>query len=1025
MNFRKVNNLTGLVVGLIATTVYLITMEPTVSFWDCGEFISCAQNIEVGHSPGAPLFMMIQRMFGMLASKPEHVALMMNAWSAIASGLTILFLFWTITHFARRIAVGREGEPDGNQLLLIMGAGAVGALAYTFSDTFWFSAVEAEVYATSSFFTALVFWAILKWEHVADEPNADRWLVFIAYMMGLSVGIHLLNLLTIPALTMVYYYRKNKPTINGSIIAFLIGCALLGFVQFGVLQGLPIIASKLDLLFVNDFGMPFDSGAFTFVILLVAALVAALIFIKKKGWYMIHTGMLCLVFIIIGFSSYMAPMIRSRADVPVDMTNPDNAISLVSYIQREQFGHNPLLVGPDFNKIPRKYNEVGKKYVRSTDKDGNDVYEEVGTKKEADFEASDLRFFPRIWDYNDEGHKRFYRSYLGLDQNEDATGADNLKFFFGYQINWMWWRYFMWNYAGRQNDFEGQGDPKNGNWISGIGLIDNTLRGLGDVDARSADGYNDGYKNNPARNELYLLPFILGIVGMVFQFDKNWKDAITVLVLFFFTGIATAIYLNMPPLQPRERDYAFAGSTYAFAIWIGLGVLLVNQLFQKFAKGKAGGAIAIILCLLAVPTLMAKEEWDDHDRSRKYLAKATASNALNSCAPNAILFTFGDNDTYPLWYMQEVEGLRRDVRVINMSLLGIDWYIEQLNYRINDAMPVPMIWKREHYLGDRRNYMRYVNSPQIPSDRYFNLSEICEFMLSDNPNNKIALSDGSRENFIPSKNFYLPPLSKAELIAKGFITAADTNNIDTNIRWTLPKDISYKDDLATLQILAGIAAEGWERPIYFSGGLPGDNYVGLNDYMRLEGIVYRLMPFRARNIEPPIAGEMGSINTDKSYDLFVNQYQWGNADRNDVYFDEKNRIMFAAYRINSARIAMELAGKGQKEKAKEVLDAVYNGIKESSYHYDATAYYLTLGYFRIGDKATAHELAMRIAKNASDDISYYQTLDDGGKTSLSGDIQRDLSIVGVLYQAASQYGDTETAEELKAQLDVLQARARQ
>lgn len=1017
MNFRKVNNIVGWITGLIAITVYLVTMEPTVSFWDCGEFISCAYKIEVGHSPGAPLFMMIQRIFGMLAgSNHANVAMYVNAWSAIASGLTILFLFWTITHFARRLTVGRTGEPNSNQTILIMGAGLVGALAYTFSDTFWFSAVEAEVYATSSLFTALVFWAILKWEHVADKPYADRWLVFIAYMMGLSVGIHLLNLLAIPAVTMVYYFRRYDANRRGTIIAFLIGCAILGLVQYGILQGLPIIASKFDLFFVNSMGMPFDSGAFVFIILLIAALVWGLMYIRKKGWYLAHTGMLCIIFIIIGFSSYLAPIIRSRADVPVDMTNPDNAISLVSYIAREQFGSQPLLFGPDFDKRPIDYDKTGDRYVRSQ-VDGKDHYEDVGDKIEPKFSSADKRFFPRIWDYNDPNHKSFYRSYLGLSENESPTAADNFRFFFNYQINWMWWRYFMWNYSGRQNDFEGQYDAKRGNWITGIGPIDKML-GRGDLNTMQ-----DGFKNNPARNQFYMLPFIVGILGLVFQFNNNKKDGFTVLVLFFFTGIATAIYLNMPPLQPRERDYAFAGSTYSYAIWIGLGVLMLNQLFQKAVKGPAAGIIAIVIGLLACPVIMAKDGWDDHDRSNKTLAKATASNVLNSCAPNAILFTFGDNDTYPLWYMQEVEGLRTDVRVINMSLLGIDWYIDQLNHRINDAMPVPMIWKREHYIGDRRNYMRYVESPQIASDRYFNLQEICDFIISDNPNAKVQMSDGSRENFLPSKNYFIPSLSKAELVEKGLLSANDTGRINTEVKFSLPQDIVYKDDIATLNIIAGIASEGWKRPIYFSGGLPGDNYVGMDNYMRLEGVVYRLLPYTYQSYEAPIAGEMGSVDAEKSYDLFMNKYMWGNADRNDVYFDEKNRIMFAAYRINSARIAMEIAAAGNPEKGKQVLDKVKKMITESSYHYDATAYYMAMGYYQIGDKNAGREMTMEVVDNAVDDINYIVGLKDDEKELLRSDIQRDFSIIGTLARAARQNGDEATAKELEDKMTMLQNKA--
>ncbi|MCD6065023.1 MAG: hypothetical protein K0R82_2934, partial [Flavipsychrobacter sp.] len=687
MNFRKINNLVGWITFVIATTVYFLTMEPTVSFWDCGEFISCAYKVEVGHSPGAPLFMMIQRMFGLLAGgNLQKVAVMTNAWSALASSLTILFLFWTITHFAKRLLARGEENPDTNRTILIMGAGLVGALAYTFSDTFWFSAVEGEVYATSSVFSAIVFWGILKWEHAADTKYADRWLLFIAYMIGLSVGVHLLSLLGIPAIAMVYYYRRYKPTTGGAIAAFIVGGVLLGLVQYGVLQGIPILASKFDLLFVNSFGLPFDSGAITFIILLIAALVWGLNFAKRRGNYTAHTALLCLTFIVIGFSSYLAPIIRSRADVPIDMTNPDNAISLTSYIQREQFGQQPLLYGQDFTARPIAYPEKGYQYDRST-KDGKDHYEIVGKKLEQEFAPEDKRFFPRIHDNNDPSHIRFYRDFLGLAEGEQPTSADNYSYFFNIQLNWMWWRYFMWNYAGRQNDMQGHAyNAKDGNWISGIKFIDKA-RGLGDLDKMQ-----DGYKNSPARNQLYFLPFILGLLGLIYQFNNNKPDGIVTLVLFFFTGIAIAIFLNMPPLQPRERDYAYA-STYAYAIWIGLGVLMVNDLFQRFLKGASGIYASIALCLLAVPTLMAAEEWDDHDRSKKTLARASAWNVLQSCAPNAILFTYGDNDTYPVWYLQEVEGIRKDVRVINMSLLGIDWYINQLNHKINDADAVPMLWK--------------------------------------------------------------------------------------------------------------------------------------------------------------------------------------------------------------------------------------------------------------------------------------------------------------------------------------------
>lgn len=1012
MNFRKVNNLMGWITFAIATLVYFMTMEPTVSYWDCGEFLSCAYKIEVGHSPGAPLFMMIQRMFGLLAGgNLQKVAIMINAWSALASSLTILFLFWTITHFAKRLINTSSEEPTSQQTMLIVGAGLVGALAYTFSDTFWFSAVEAEVYATSSFFTALVIWAILKWEHAANTRHADRWLVFIAYMIGLSVGVHLLCLLTIPALAMVYYFKRYEVTSVGTLIALVIGCMLLALVQFGILQGIPVLASKFDLFFVNSMGMPFDSGAVVFMLLLIAILIWAVIFARKRNYYLLHTGLLCIIFVLIGFSSYLAPLIRSRADVPIDMTNPDNAISLTSYLKREQFGQQPLLYGPDFDARPIDYSYKGYYYARSK-KDGKDYYETVGQKIDYVFAPEDKRFFPRIHDFNDPNHIRFYRSYLGLGENESPTSADNMSFFLRYHIDWMWWRYFMWNYSGRQNDFEGQGEPKNGNWITGIKWLDKAM-GRGDIDVLP-----NGYSQNPARNQYYLLPFILGILGIIFQFNRNRRDGIITFMLFFFTGIAIAIYLNMPPVQPRERDYAYV-STYPFAIWIGLGVLFIHNLLRNTLKGTSGIMASILLCLVAVPVLMAKENWDDHDRSKKNLALNTARNVLNSCAPNAILFTYGDNDTYPVWYAQEIEGIRPDVRIINTSLLGIDWYIDQLSHAINDAAPVPMIWKREHFLGDRRNYVTHYASPQVDQNRYFNLVDICKFIISDDPQTKLSTRNGGADNYIPTKNMFVPSISMEQIVKAGMLKDADTANYDNDIKFTLPKDHATKDDLAMMNIIAANAMNGWTRPIYFSSGLPGDNYMGLADYMRLEGTVYRLMPFKYRYPSPISRQYTGTTDVDKSYDLFMNTYDWGNAKRNDVYHDEKNRIMFMIYRINSARLAAYLTDRGEKDKAVAVLDKVLNGISEYAYYYDVTCYYMAVEYYRAGAIEKGRNLAKKLVRNSAANINYILTVDEDLREGMLDDRNQDFTVINSLKETASAAGDTATAKEFEQTMNGL------
>jgi len=1028
MNYRKINNIVGWITGAIAFVVYLMTMEPTGSFWDCGEFLSCAYKLEVGHSPGAPFFMLLQRLFAIFSGGPaltggssisDHgvvgAATMINSMSALMSALTILFLFWSISHFARKLVVGGNTEPDKDQTILIMGASLVGALAYTFSDTFWFSAVEAEVYATSSFFTAITFWAVLKWEHVADNKHADRWLILIAYLVGISVCVHLLNLLTIPPIAMVYYFRRYKPTATGTFLAFIAGCAVLAFVQFGVIQYIPKIASKFDIMFTNDFGTSFDTGAIVFLLLLVGLLIGLLFIAKKKQFYTMHTAVLAVVFIMIGYSSYFTAIIRSRADVPIDMTNPDNPYSFLDYVNREQFGQQPLLFGPYYNSRWDDIKETGKQYAQ-VKQDGKDHYEVVGTKSEPVYSGDQVHFFPRIYDNNDQGHVNYYKNFLGLGDNDEPTGADNLKYFFGYQMNWMWWRYFMWNYAGRQNDIEGQIDPQRGNWISGITPIDK-FRGLGDTDKMG-----DGYSNNEAHNKLYFLPFILGIMGLIFQFNRKKEDGIVVLSLFFFTGAAIGIYLNMPPLQPRERDYAFAGCTYTFAIWIGLGVLMVADLLRKTIKGPASAYGAIALCLLAVPALMAKVEWGDHDRSKKTLALAVARNTLSCVEKDAVLFTFGDNQTYPLWYIQEVEGFRKDVRVINTSLLGIGWYIDQLNYKVNEADAVPMIWKTPDYVGDRHNYIFYNKNAHLPEDKFFNLADICKFMISKDPANLAQTTRGNEAmNYMPSRNFFAPSLSAEELISRGWIKSDDTGRISTDMKFTYPKTTAYKGDLAVLNIIAAVANNGWKRPLYFDAGLRQGDYGGTGDYMHMEGLVYRLLPFKYTDpVSKANPQVLGSINTDKSYDLWM-KFMWGGSQRSDVYFDEPNRHELITYRIDGAFLANQLAAEGKKDKAEKVLDLVINNITEHaySYSYDYSGYLLAAAYYKAGKPEKGNKIAMKITRNSADYINWVSSLSDDSKAQLAGDVKYQFQVMQSLMSTAAQNGDTVTAKNIYGTMETL------
>lgn len=1017
MNYRLVNNVTGWIIGIAALAVYLATMEPTTSFWDCGEFLSCGYKLEVGHSPGAPFFMILQRLFAILfgdgaaltAQPNEHAAWAINSLSAVMSALSVLFLFWTITHFGRRL-VAKEGEQlNNNQIILIMGAGIVGALANTFSDTFWFSAVEAEVYATSSFFTAFTLWAILKWEEIADEPYADRWLILISYLIGLSVCVHLLNLLTIPPVAMVYYFRKYKFSYKGLALAFLAGCAALAFVQFGVIQYIPKIASWFDIMFTNSFGLPFDTGALVFLVIVAAVMFWSVSFARKKGNYLLHTSLLCLTYILIGYSCYLVAIIRSRADVPIDMTNPDNPISFLDYVNREQFGQQPLFFGPYYTSRYDDLDTSGKLYIQAKVA-GKDRYVQVGTKKIPKYPPDQTHFFPRIWD-SEGNHANFYRNFLGLKEGEEPSTADNFKFFFTYQMGWMWWRFFMWDFAGRQNDMEGQLDVQKGNWISGIPAIDGA-RGLGNT-----DNMGEGYSNNGAHNKLFLLPFFLGIAGLIYQFNRKRNDGIVVLALFFFTGAAIGIFLNMPPLQPRERDYAFAGCTFTFTIWIGLGVLMVNELLQKYLKN-ASTYVSIGACAMGVPVLMAVQEWDDHDRSRKTLAQAVAYNTLNACAPNAVLFTFGDNQTYPLWYLQEIEGVRKDVRIINTSLLGIDWYVDQLNYKVNDADAVPMMWTRKDYMGENHNYLSYFDNPKlgIPKNQYINIYDVCNFMNSDEPDNKLELRGGGTSNYMPTKNFYVPVPSKEQLLKNGLIYGVDTAQVVTEMKFTYPKEVAFKSDLAILNIIAGVAKEGWKRPLYFDAGLRQGDYAGTGDYMRLEGTVYRLMPYKVIDSgKSSQAGILGTINSEKSFDLFM-KYRWGGAERNDVYFDEPNRHELYTYRVQAASVANVLISEGKKDKAILLLDKVMQGITEHSYYYDFTAYFIASAYYRAGDVAKAQALSKKIVRNTENHLAWVSTLSESGKGTIAYDVRQKLQVMNSLASAAYYAGDSTYAKVLMTKL---------
>ena len=987
MSFKKINNITGWAVFLVASLVYLMTMEATGSFWDCGEFVSSAYKLQIPHPPGAPLFVLLGRLFT-IPLDGHHAALGVNTMSALASGFTILFLFWSITHFARKIVQNHAEVLSGNQVFSIMAAGVVGALAYTFSDSFWYSAVEGEVYALSSFFTAIVFWAILKWEHEVTREQkegvkgnftrADRWLILIFYLIGLSIGVHLLNILTIPAIVMIYYFKRYKVTMKGSVIAFIVGCIITGFVQKAVIQWSIKGAGDLDILFVNNFGMPFFSGFASYFVLVAGILWFGLRFntgqIKKfvgfPVWlslliilfcypflnsvgtiiiFIVGLGVLLMLayffrggifpilkisiwaiaFMIIGYSSYFTTLLRSNANPSVDMFNVDNPVSLVGYLSREQYGDWPIIKGQDFTAGSVEGNEYNPEY--QTEEyfiKGKKKYEKLGLKQTPIYHDEDLHIFPRMWDNsNDQGHADYYLGFTditrdpksGLYSDKPSMG-DNIKFFVGYQTNWMYLRYFMWNFAGKQDDIQGidVGNRRDGNWKTGIPFWDNMR--LGDQSKMP-----DSLKHNKANNSLFALPLLLGILGFIFQYKKDKKDTLVTGLLFFFTGFAIVFYLNQAGNQPRERDYAYVGSFYAFAIWIGLGVLFVKEQLNKLMENKMAGYVAGALCVLAVPVIMANQEWDDHDRSKKVLARDLATDYLESCAPNAILITFGDNDTYPLWYAQEVEGIRRDVRVINSSLLGTDWYINQLRYKVNQSDPIDLIWNEDQIMGSKRDAVYFF--PELPGatvdqTKPMSLDTLLrDYAGSDDPK-RMYLPQGREEylNIYPTKNLKVPV--DIETVRKnGTVNLGDS--VVKEMIFTIPKNVIGKNDAAILNI---IAANKWKRPIYFTSPY---GELGFENYLRTDGLTYRLVPIKHADANNPNP----DINRNWAVDKMLNKFVFGNADKHGVYYDEENRRHLNTIRMQYAQTALNLVDNSRMGDAKKLLERCDKMMLEENFPY--------------------------------------------------------------------------------------------
>ena len=1000
--FKLYNSIFGWLSFLIALITYMLTLEPTTSYWDCGEFIATAFKLEVGHPPGAPLFMIVARFFAMFASDTSQVAFMINSLSAVASAFTILFLFWTITHIARKI-VAPKGEFNTVSILMILGSGLVGALAYTWSDTFWFSAVEAEVYASSSLFTALVFWCILKWEDQSDQPYANRWIILIAYLMGLSIGVHLLNLLAIPAIVFVYYFKKYEPTPKGIIYASLIAVVLLGAVMYGIIPGVIKVASWFELLFINGMGMPYNTGIAIYGLLLLGGLVYGLYYSFQKKKHLMNMILLSFTVILIGYSSFTMIVIRSQANPPMDENNPENVFALLSYLNREQYGDRPLVYGAYYNAPVKSSKRGAPTYVQ---KDGE--YVATYPRETMEYDKRFESLFPRMWS-RQETHQRAYKQWGNVkgravkvngETEYVPTFGENMNYFFSYQLGHMYFRYFMWNFAGRQNDVQGHGGVLNGNWISGIPFLDKLMLG-------NQDKLTDTMKNRESRNAYYLLPLLLGIIGAIYLFTKNSKDFWVVALLFILTGIAIVVYLNQYPYQPRERDYAYAGSFYAFAIWIGLGVLSVITALRNALNPTVSAVAGTLICLALVPGIMASENWDDHDRSGRYTARDFAYNYLNSCEPNSLLFTFGDNDTFPLWYAQEVEGIRRDVRVVNMSLLSTDWYINQMKAKAYESEPVKTSLEFDQYIQGTRDQIFIFDRFKDFTD----VSKMIEFVGSDHPDSKIRLRDDLYMDYFPSKKFRLP-VPKQKVLSNGTVPAEMADQVVDNIDWRIGRNSVIKGDMMMLDILA---ENNWDRPVYFAVSAQKSSYLGLEKHFQLEGLAYKLVPIKTTNED----GTIGRVNSDTLYHNLMHKFKWGRMNEPDFFMDENNARLLQIMNVRNAfaRLSMDLILQNKLDSAIAVVDKCLEVTPHNKVAFDHSMITFAKAYYLCGATEKGNELVQVIANKYFDEMDYYFSLEDEYFKATNRERNLASQVISHLVELTYGFKQTDLAQEIQAKIN--------
>lgn len=965
MKFQTINNYGGWIAFAIALVTYWLTFEETASYWDCGEFIAVAYKLEVSHPPGAPLYMLLGRMFSFLAfGDATKVAYWINSLSVLASAFTILFLFWSITLFGRKLlGIKKDEEMSSGQIWMVMGAALVGSMAYTFSDSFWFSAVEAEVYAMSAFFTAFVVWGILKWDVIEDEAAANRWLIFIAYVMGLSIGVHMLNLVTIPALGLIYYFKKYQPSRWGIIAALVVSGVIVIFINDFIVPGLPSLAGGFEIFFVNNLGLPFGSGVIVFILLLVGGLVYGIRYSHQKNKPLLNTFLLSTAFILIGYGSYATIVIRSNFDTPINENAPKDVMSFVRYLKREQYGSRPLLYGPYFTAKIIDLEEKAAVYTK-----GKDKYEITDRKYDYVYEPGQQTILPRAW--NPE-FKQQYRNIIGLREGERPTFAQNIYYMFRQQIGHMYMRYFMWNFAGRASDIQ------DADWVGPRDWFEDLPQELAE---------------NRARNNFFMIPFILGLIGMFYQFVKDTKNFAVVGLLFVMTGVAIVVYLNSPPVEPRERDYIYSGSTYAFTFWIGFAVIGIATFIDQFIKNLKTSTVVATALALTAPVLMASQGWDDHNRSDRYFSVDSGKNYLSSCEPNAVLYTGGDNDTFMLWYAQEVEEHRPDVRVVVFSYYNTDWYIEQSMLKQNQSEPLQYTLTKENYRQGGPNDVLYFSDMKIPS---MDLRQYLELLKKNFPQLRY-----DRTNLVPSKVFTLN-IDRADVLAKGIIPKGMDSLVVDQMRIRLKGNSLEKKDLAFLDVLA---TSNWERPIYLNNTSLAQLNLEIRDYVVQEGNAYRVLPVRNNRRDRD-----NLVDVESSYKKMLKDFGYRGLDNPKLYYNEDYRGFIQNHRGSLNSLAEALLDQGDKERGKEVLYFNLERMPDAAVRYDITTVSTVELLYRAGETAKAAEVAAVLGTRAEEMVTYEMRK----YTGITMEVRRNLYILGELQRILYENGNEELGKKFE------------